>query len=552
LKDERPFIWSIEFSEIFFEHGGFDIIIGNPPYLRQEDISDPNCHLDSQAYKEALLEMLRIDFPDYFALSEWQVGQFREGRRPSGRSDLYTYFYIRSLRLLNRKGIHVFICSNSWLDVDYGTWLQEFFLRQAPLYFVIDNHARRSFVRADINTIITVTGAPGRVKKDHTVKFVAFKQPFENVVLSDNMLAIEHAEKIIKNDSFRVSPLTVSELLEEGSEIIQESSDLNNYSMLSKNVGRLGKYLGDKWGGKYLRAPDIFFTILEKGNGRLVRLGDIAEVRRGFTTGANDFFYLEPLCPGSRPGLLRVRNGAGWEGEIEEEFLKPVIKSPRECRSIVINPEDMRYRIFMCHKDKTELKGIRALKYIEWGEEQEYHLRPTLLNRNRWWDLGERDLSGLHFNYLIHDVGRTFVGHLYFSDNFHDVYLGKDYAVSLNSTVFFLFQNVIGRTNFGGGLMKIQTYELERMKLINIRTNESKEILNNKHLTIFQECGINPESGIPIADQEPNPVTYRKALDDIVFNALGLTEEERKEVYRAVCQLVWERISKARSVGRNG
>ena len=552
LKDERPFIWSIEFSEIFFEHGGFDIIIGNPPYLRQEDISDPNCHLDSQAYKEALLEMLRIDFPDYFALSEWQVGQFREGRRPSGRSDLYTYFYIRSLRLLNRKGIHVFICSNSWLDVDYGTWLQEFFLRQAPLYFVIDNHARRSFVRADINTIITVTGAPGRVKKDHTVKFVAFKQPFENVVLSDNMLAIEHAEKIIKNDSFRVSPLTVSELLEEGSEIIQESSDLNNYSMLSKNVGRLGKYLGDKWGGKYLRAPDIFFTILEKGKDKLIRLGDIAEVRFGIKTGANEFFYLEPLCPGSRPGLLRVRNGAGWEGEIEEEFLKPVIKSPRECRSIIINPEDMRYRIFMCHKDKTELKGTRALKYIEWGEEQEYHLRPTLLNRNRWWDLGERDLSGLHFNYLIHDVGRTFVGHLYFSDNFHDVYLGKDYAVSLNSTVFFLFQNVIGRTNFGGGLMKIQTYELERMKLINIRTNESKEILNNKHLTIFQECGINPESGIPIADQEPNPVTYRKALDDIVFNALGLTEGERKEVYRAVCQLVWERISKARSVGRNG
>ena len=74
-------------------------------------------------------------------------------------------------------------------------------------------------------------------------------------------------------------------------------------------------------GGKYLRAPDIFFTILEKGKDKLVRLGYIAEVRRGFTTGANDFFYLEPLGPGSRPGLLRVRNGAGWEGEIEEEYL---------------------------------------------------------------------------------------------------------------------------------------------------------------------------------------------------------------------------------------
>jgi multidrug efflux pump subunit AcrB len=56
-----------------------------------------------------------------------------------------------------------------------------------------------------------------------------------------------------------------------------------------------GKYEGNKWGGKYLRAPDIFFTILEKGKGKLVRLGDIADVRRGFTTGCNEFFYLTPL-----------------------------------------------------------------------------------------------------------------------------------------------------------------------------------------------------------------------------------------------------------------
>ncbi|GAB4176070.1 MAG: hypothetical protein Kow00108_11380 [Calditrichia bacterium] len=65
---------------------------------------------------------------------------------------------------------------------------------------------------------------------------------------------------------------------------------------------------------------------------------------------------------------------------------------------------------------------------------------------------------------------------------------------------------------------------------------------------IFEECGIDPESDIPISQQEPNPLPDRKALDDIVFDAIGLTEEERKEVYRAVCQLVWNRISKANSV----
>jgi hypothetical protein len=65
---------------------------------------------------------------------------------------------------------------------------------------------------------------------------------------------------------------------------------------------------------------------------------------------------------------------------------------------------------------------------------------------------------------------------------------------------------------------------------------------------VFIECGIDPESDVPIARQEPQPLPDRKALDDIVFDALGLTAEERKEVYRAVCQLVWERIRKAGSV----
>lgn len=93
-------------------------------------------------------------------------------------------------------------------------------------------------------------------------------------------------------------------------------------------------------------------------------------------------------------------------------------------------------------------------------------------------------------------------------------------------------------------------------ELVNISDNLLKSILSQLALrpvgSIFTECGIDPESDIPIAQQEPNPLPDRKALDDIVFDALGLTEEERKEVYRAVCQLVWERISKARSVGRNG
>jgi len=58
---------------------------------------------------------------------------------------------------------------------------------------------------------------------------------------------------------------------------------------------KTGQYTGNKWGGKYLRAPEIYWRILEKGKGKLVKLGDIAEVKRGFTTGANEFFYVEDV-----------------------------------------------------------------------------------------------------------------------------------------------------------------------------------------------------------------------------------------------------------------
>lgn len=110
------------------------------------------------------------------------------------------------------------------------------------------------------------------------------------------------------------------------------------------------------------------FTILEKGKNVFAPLGEIAEVRFGLKTGANDFFYLEPLGIGSRHGLVRVRNNAGWEGEIEEEFLKPVIKSPRECSTTLVHPDSLKYTVFMCNRSKAALRGTRALEYIKWGK----------------------------------------------------------------------------------------------------------------------------------------------------------------------------------------
>lgn len=88
--------------------------------------------------------------------------------------------------------------------------------------------------------------------------------------------------------------------------------------------------------------------------------------------------------------------------------------------------------------------------------------------------------------------------------------------------------------------------------ILDCRAAQQLEVLSKRPVKpIFDECGLNPHSEVPILKQEPAPLPDRKALDDIVFDALGLDQEERKQVYRAVCQLVWERINRAKSVTRN-
>jgi len=534
LKDERPFIWAIEFAEIFFDCGGFDIIIGNPPYVRQESISDPNGRLNSKDYKAALEEMVRLDFPEYFAKSSARLDEFKKGRKPDGRSDLYTYFYIRSLRLLNPHGVHVFICSNSWLDVGYGRWLQEFFLRKAPLYLVIDNRAKRSFERADVNTIISIAGAPLKdVKPEHVVRFVAFKRPFEEAALSDNFIAIERAVEITRTEDYRVVPLSAAELLREGSESGQ------------KELQTAEQYEGNKWGGKYLRAPDILLDILTNQKVSLKKLGVVADIRYGFKSGATKFFFIDE----------QTKSSYNLNGHTI-----PILTSSKEVTGRRIVPDNFEYELLVFSSNKL---GVRQKQYIQEGERKKYHKRSSLESNNPWYQIQERNLYKTKIVLLQFFDKRFFTPVSEFpiviSNSFWGVYGVRELTINqlilfLNSVVYFSQLELFGRCNMGEGVRTVYGEDLKQILIprdltkIDISEHLIQDYLNNESKDIFTECGIDPKSEIPIAEQDPRPLPDRKALDDIVFDALGLTEDERKEVYRAVCQLVWERISKAKSV----
>lgn len=563
---KNRFFWEIDFAEVFAD-GGFDIVIANPPYVRQEKIAPLDIPEEEitkelrQEYKSALVRSVTAQWGDEF--------------RKDLKSDLYVYFYYHGLSLLKPGGVFCFISSNSWLDVGFGAKLQAFLLKNIAVKAIYDNHAKRSFEEASINTIIAVFKRPdGEKIEDNPVKFVAFKKPFKEVITEANLRAIANAREKLKTDDFRCIPLTQGKLWKEGlKEEETKQAEITDSEFI-------GNYEGNKWGGKYLRAPDIFFTILEKGKGKLVRLGDVAEVRRGFTTGANEFFYVEDVTD-KNPDLSRVENirnlqtieeikDAGLRvikpskfkrGDkdyklflVEEGFLKPIIFSLKQLERIDFYNEEVFNKLaIFCHLPRNELKNHYILDYIGYGESQEYDERPTCESRDNWYMLGKNwKPAELIFPSKI---GERFLVYLNTHELFEDK---KQYGISangikkgkllwyMNSTLFRFYIELTSRQLTGAqAIADIDVRVVEDALVIDIPFDKGDYFVRPIK-SIFEECGIDPSK--PIREQEPTPLPDRAELDNIIFDELGLTEEERKEVYWAVCELVKQRLEKARSL----
>ena len=212
-----------------------------------------------------------------------------------------SYFYLHGLRLLNPNGSFCLITSNSWLDVGYGAMLQEFLLQHCKVKMIIDNAAKRSFATADVNTVIALFFPPGtrdQTGQNAMTRFVLFTVDFEQVLSSDVFKQIENTHMPTSTELYRIYPISQRALLSDGNTIhkARQSAVISKQRQTNTTqhiLTQIFAYTGNKWGGKYLRAPDIYWVPMEKGKGRLKRLSDIAEVRYGVKDGANDFFYLD-------------------------------------------------------------------------------------------------------------------------------------------------------------------------------------------------------------------------------------------------------------------
>lgn len=469
----------------------FDAIVGNPPYTRQEEMDDLVGD-EGQEYKNRLIRKATLD----------EKG--RKYANLSKRAGLHAYFFVHGTKFLKNGGRFGFIVSNSWLDVGYGTGLQEHFLRHYKINAIIESKVERWFADADVNTCIVLLekcsgeNKETRQKREkNTVRFAYLKKPLSHFIPKATRIFEETVER----------KAAVEKLLNYilGQTKFYENEDLRVYCKQQKELWDEGfdeetqQYVGSKW-GKYIRAPRIFFTILEKAKDKLVPLKEVADVKRGITTGVNKFFYLTE-AEIKRHGIEKDF----WMHKDENGNWMPnyVIKSPRECKNIVVQPEELKYRVLLIHKDKKALRGTNVLSYIKRGESNgyEYHKRPTCASRKRWWDLGKRSKANINCNYLIHDVGRVYLGRYWVSDNFQEIHTDKPLSPFLNSTVFWLFQNIIGRTSFGEGLLKIQTYEFQNLPIVipnNAAIKAFAKFNSRKILSVFEELGTKTKEKVSL------------------------------------------------------
>ena len=123
----NAFDWETEFKCIF-EAGGFDCVIGNPPYLRVQGLHEN--------YKEEV--------------------KFYEEKYKSatGRFDFYVLFMERGFKLLNNDGLLSFILPHKFINSDFGVGVREWIYKNKALNFIAHFDSASVFAKAKVYTCI--------------------------------------------------------------------------------------------------------------------------------------------------------------------------------------------------------------------------------------------------------------------------------------------------------------------------------------------------------------------------------------------------------------
>jgi len=207
LKDEVPFLnYAVEFPGVVAA-GGFDAVIGNPPYVRQEALGE---------YKEYLGEAYETFVPT---------------------ADLYVAFIERALRLTKPGGRFGFIVSNKWMRAGYGLRLREF-IKRFNLEQLVDFGELKVFVDAATFPLIVIAGKPAGSGRRTRPTYVAVKR----LPRAPGGPNIGWLAQDVKAHGYKLAPQALADA---GFSLVR--ADVSRVLEKMKGVGvPLGEYVGGK------------------------------------------------------------------------------------------------------------------------------------------------------------------------------------------------------------------------------------------------------------------------------------------------------------------
>jgi len=245
--------WMIEFPEIMTDKGifeGFDVIIGNPPYISLESLKK-----ESKVYATMM------------GREEGTNHRVKVYTTHETRGDIYSLFVERGLQLLKRDGLLAYILPNKWMKVGYGKPLRQLFLKQ-NLTQVIDFDDNQIFADATTYTCI--------------IRMTKAKSTGE--ILSSTIRKV-NSETLAEDVEERKKAFQTSELTD-GIWIISSREDFEKAEAYKKKMGTLREFLGyDSNYGIKVGLSKAFNVSIETANRLIAENVSALEILRPFMQG---------------------------------------------------------------------------------------------------------------------------------------------------------------------------------------------------------------------------------------------------------------------------
>jgi len=330
--NSKPFfLWELYFSEIFQgDNQGFDIVIGNPPYVRQEKIKE-----------------FKPYFKDHYETY-------------TGVADLYVYFFEKGINVLNKKGSLGFICSNKFTRANYGKKLRKFLL-QYNITNYNDYTGEKVFESATVDSSVIV------INKGADIENILINNDYfmSQSRLTDNSWSFEPPEILNLKDK----------ILSKGTQIKDIKGIKINYGIKTgfNKAFIINEEIKDELIAKdsknaeiikpLLRGRDIKKWAIDFGNIYLIMTKNGIDV-------PNEYPVIYDYLKGYKDKLSkRYDQGDYWYNlrscSYYEEFEKPKLVWQRVTKDLIFVNDDDKFIIldscFILTSDKINLKFLKTL-----------------------------------------------------------------------------------------------------------------------------------------------------------------------------------------------